>query len=401
MSAKPLVKNGRPAAIFLLSLAFLHACVIQSKSPVSQATHTDTPLVPAESATTSVATSPTPDWQVHCDPSPQIADANYVMPLQILFGRWNSMTPFTPEPGYTYYDGLMLMGFNGKAEPKTVEARNPAFRNASSPDGMWLAYDAYDPLTQKSSLYLARTDGSQVQVISWNEEWAYVEKWLLDGRLLIVSWPGYVILDPRTLREEFVSSDFPNAVDFFNAQGTHAVFFNGIHISVYDLNTGKSRLIPDLITGARGNFATWSPDGSHFAVFANFSIGDYTVPPRELSGLYVVDAKGIYEQINSYYGETPFWSPDGRFIAFRYSNPPNIPDFTVLYDVMNKKEIRFCDGYTFSYDNVVWSPDGRYMIARSPLQNGGNWAIINIETGKTVIIPDTRYTKIYSIANAP
>lgn len=403
LSTRPLIRRIFTGVVFVLLLAFLYACAAQRTNPVPQSTHTDIPRILTVGATfPAVTASPMPDWEVRCDPTPQIADANYAMPLRVFFGRWNGSFPFTPEPGYTYYEGLMLMGFDGKATSKIVDERTPHYLNVASPDGKWLAYIVAGETnnTHSFSLLIADTSGKDVRIIL-NEDAPIPEKWLSDNRILLSRGAKYMTLDIETLKQTPLLFPPPGRVNYFNDQGTHAVLFNDVHISVYDLSTGKSLLISNLIAGGRRNFATWSPDGSYFAVFANFSLGDHTVPPRELSGLYVVDAKGIYEQINSYYGETPFWSPNERFIAFRYSTPPNIPDFTVLYDMVNKKEIRFCDGYTFSDDHVVWSPDERYMVARSPLQNGRNWAIIEVETGKTVIIPDTRYTKIYSIANAP
>jgi len=362
---------------------------------------------PTVTSQPSAISTPIPDWENRCDPSPTVADTNYVMPLRILFTRWNSMVPFTPMPDNTFYRGLVLIGADGKAIPKVVDEWDAGGDAVVSPDRSHLAYVAFleKDGVYNHALHVIDTQGENLQVIpNWDDKPFSVLSWLSDSRLLLSTESRDVILDLESMKQELLPVALPSryrASFYFNPNGEYAVIHNGEggKYTIYNVRSGEKALMSNIRSSDRQPFVTWSPDGLHFVIFGE----NVATNGMRKSGLFIFDLAGQYQQVNSYYGEQPYWSPDGRFIAFRYGTPSDIPDFTVLYDMVNKKEIRFCDGFSFLADNVVWSPDGRYLITRAPLKIGFdlNWAIIDIATGETVIIPDTMHTKILSIANEP
>jgi len=93
----------------------------------------------------------------------------------------------------------------------------------------------------------------------------------------------------------------------------------------------------------------WSPDGKKIAFLSN----------RRPGGVYVMNADGSQPRLVSSSGDVrPRWSPDGSKLAVICREEPTEKLLVVGADGSGKKWV----GPSAScYDDVVWSPDGRYL----------------------------------------
>jgi Tol biopolymer transport system component len=84
-----------------------------------------------------------------------------------------------------------------------------------------------------------------------------------------------------------------------------------------------------------------------------------------------------------YYKATPFWSPDGRSLA--YSSDKNGPEAIYIRDVATGKERRLTGPFDGSQVRGAWSPDGTKISFLSITTGSGNAAtyVADVATGKT------------------
>ena len=112
----------------------------------------------------------------------------------------------------------------------------------------------------------------------------------------------------------------------------------------------------------------WSPDGASIA-FSYFPAFDRT-PPHEL-GIFIVNvnSRSIQKLPGSDGLWVPRWSPDGRYMVARSIDPRGL----MLYDFTSKKWSRIAES---TYVGVMsWSSDGRYIYY---LRRGDDPAILRM-----------------------
>jgi Tol biopolymer transport system component/DNA-binding winged helix-turn-helix (wHTH) protein len=112
----------------------------------------------------------------------------------------------------------------------------------------------------------------------------------------------------------------------------------------------------------------WSPDGASIA-FSYFPVFDRT-PPNEL-GIFIVNvnSRSVQKVPGSDGLWVPRWSPDGRYMVARSTDPLGL----MLYDFRSQKWSRIAEK---TYVGVMsWSSDGRYIYY---LRRGNDPAILRM-----------------------
>jgi len=114
-------------------------------------------------------------------------------------------------------------------------------------------------------------------------------------------------------------------------------------------------------------FPSWSPDGK---TIAYFHLGVTRVDPRggfwvdyDSTGIWLINSDGTENRLFFKGGDTPSWSPDGRWLAF--SLGAQIYKITVNGDSLTQ--------LTFEGRNFFpkWSPDGERIAYRRSTPEGG------------------------------
>jgi Tol biopolymer transport system component len=199
---------------------------------------------------------------------------------------------------------------------------------AVSPDGRVIAVSERTPESDRSSLVLWDTNGTNPRRIYHDAKTVMGLQWSADGQRIAFGAGGF--FDERKTE--------PARIMTIRADGSEA----------------RS------VTSGTGNagFPSWSPDGSQI-VYRFWTEGS-------AQGLRIVNvATGAVRTLTTEYDTLPAWSPKGDVIAFnRYAKDPRF-----LYDEFDIYTIR-PDGtglrrLTDSEGNDAhpeWSPDGRYIL---------------------------------------
>jgi len=215
-----------------------------------------------------------------------------------------------------------LVYFDRKASTwRPYRASFPAYEVDFSRDGKWMAYTRYPEHT----VWSARIDGSEpVRLTSPSFE-AHQPHWSPDGR--------EIALMARTGADPWRIFTVP-------ANG------GGFSPLTGPLKDAEDRGVP-----------TWSKDG-HFIVY-----GDWLYSRNTPMKIHLFDR--VTSRVSALEGSeslwTPRWSPDGRYIsAFRQ-------DLTGLMLTMPGVSLNWRQIVRGkSLDNMMWSPDSRYVYFRGP-----------------------------------
>ncbi len=161
---------------------------------------------------------------------------------------------------------------------------------------------------------------------------------------------------------------------------------------LYIANILTDEIIPvSLSNGLNPLSPSWSPDGQNIAFRGNYWIpqndGGYLGSPGDI---YLVhpDGSNLVQITNdsSFDKDSPQWSPDGKRIAFIFTNIGGL--YIVNVDGTNNQH--FTTPYCEKFNFVLWSPDNQH-IAGYCINNGkGNLAIIDADdfSQSPIIITD-------------
>jgi WD40 repeat protein len=209
--------------------------------------------------------------------------------------------------------------------PWCLEAGVPRTRLEYSPDGSRLAVEAWGPaiapgMAPSSLALIVAGDGSSLARLAVPGSFAFPTSWLPDGRRVAVFAPaasgasGHTFVlgaDDGAVREV---TGGPRGEREWSSRGGVAVSHaRGIY--VWNLSTGRRRLILASSDRVTYTAADWSPDGGRLAVLR-------TEPLTRLQAIVTVAADGddrrvvVRGPVPGCELGPPVWSPSGKRIAF-------------------------------------------------------------------------------------
>ena len=270
-------------------------------------------------------------------------------PVELTNGQMKSLAPFVSDNGQKLYViGEQLRGELSRYDSKAgqfvpfLSGMSAEFVDFSK-DRQWVTYVTFPD----QILWRSKIDGSERLQLTSNSVRAAFPRWSPDGRRIAF----FDVAPGKPWRIFLLPSD----------GGTPEPL----------LNESRNEMDPN-----------WSPDGTSIA-FSYFPVFD-RLTPGEL-GIFTINvsSRSVQKIPGSDGLWVPRWSPDGRYIVARSTEPLGL----MLYDFKSQTWSRIADN---TYVGAMsWSSDGRYIYY---LRRGTDPAILRmqISTGATEQIASLR-----------
>ena len=270
-----------------------------------------------------------------------------------------SKIAFISEPLNRGYVGVLyVMNADGSGKRKL----SPAFKDMRwAPDGQKIAFSAWSHDT--GDLYVMYADGTGRQALTSDPGWDGGPTWSPDGRALAyTAGGGFYVINADGTERRMLTSGARGGELAWSPVGDKIAFVNerGGDLEIHIMNPDGSGQRALTRNSVRDSNPVWSPDGRRIAFESNWQVwvmnadgsgkrrltrnGGRNFAPawspdgrriafehrlgREKYGscsgcgrastfqVYVVNADGTGERMLAQDGAQPFWSPDGRKIAF-------------------------------------------------------------------------------------
>ncbi|MCS7152126.1 MAG: Tol-Pal system beta propeller repeat protein TolB [Endomicrobia bacterium] len=223
-----------------------------------------------------------------------------------------------------------------------------------SPDGKKIVYTSY--CDRNPDLYIMDSDGKNQQPLSVTQGLNVTANWSPDATQLILTMtkakhaPNLYIFDINTKTTKRLT--FGGQVDisgYFSPNGREIVFVSnrsGLpQLYIASVDGSNVRRLP---TSEYSSSPVWSPKGDKIAFTMRTDKG--------LFDIFLYDiAKGDYYRLTYSEGsnESPFFSPDGRFIVFVSNRNHRWELYTMFIDGSNQRRITELKGNSFT---PCWAP---------------------------------------------
>jgi dipeptidyl aminopeptidase/acylaminoacyl peptidase len=303
------------------------------------------------------------------------------------------------------------------------------FSGVASPEGNFLASEVYSFSISGDSLIrgtieVFNAEGKIVSTISFNKSagsfiWQNEQQILVnapdrnDYSVLRIS-PFTTPQKQELIRPYGIDLDFPETPglewgfygyfkNVYDPTGTRMVYpttnGSGLLLVIRDMEKNID-LATFRSTYLFGNWPTWSPDGQKFAIALNtkpYEWGDDLIYQYEI---FVFERDGqnlLSTKLSSNFEETYItklvWSPNGRYLAFWYTNNPNdiwTHQKLAVLDTRTQVVTDYCiDSGKQDYDYLTsWSPHSdqlavSYIVAG---EDEPSTLVFDIQTGEGTIV---------------
>ncbi|MCA1850689.1 MAG: DPP IV N-terminal domain-containing protein, partial [Acidobacteria bacterium] len=290
-----------------------------------------------------------------------------------------------------------------------------------SPDGRWIAYQITVPEVEanrsRTQLYLVATDGGEPKQLTSGASSASSPRWSPDGKWIIYAMGGQIhALDVATGRSRQVTNISTGAGDpVISPDGRWIAFVSDVYPDCPDDECNKQRdaRMEESKVKAKSidrllyrHWTAWK-DGKRTHVFVvstdggaarDVTPGDYDAPPFSLGGptdyafspdsrelafarntdkveatstnndIFVVPVSGGEARRitgdNRGSDQSPQFSPDGRFIAYRSQAAAGFESDRwrlMLYDRQQQRSRELLSRFDNYVDSFTFSPDGKHI----------------------------------------
>ncbi len=298
-----------------------------------------------------------------------------------------------------------------------------------SPQGKYLAYEVWNG-GKSFTLKISDAEGNMLISIDVAKDW-YSFEWFDDENLLIEDLGEknnpFILFSPFTQEQSILEAYFAKDTDIFS--DTDLIYYWGFymyHKNVHDPHLTRTLypssnadydpvvVLRDLVSGEDlaafptyagfGVSPKWSPDGEKIAIGLNTNTSakidgvnayEIFVIGRDGEILLSTNLTALSKTIYTSYLS---WSPDSRYIAFRYTTDSDINENLELavLDTSTNQITNYCitnniDDLFFgsSYDSApIWSPDSEFLLIETlePETQARNTLIVDIGNGQAYLV---------------
>jgi len=293
---------------------------------------------------------------------------------------------------------------------------------AVSPAGTYFAADTFtfsaNHEYQQGPIKVFDSHGNQVAKVEFKKE-SYGFTWLNESQIFIKDGDSLILTSPFNhtqkkiqplIKHIFYPSEYFMDWGFYgdnrNVYGPQMTRMlyplgdeNGPTVALRDVEKGID-LASFPTSYGWGKWPTWSVDGKKFAIALNvapFVSGEYSTKYE----IFVINHDGelllntnLTPFSKTVYMSNLSWSPDGRYIAFWYTNDENhLYDYLQLavFDTETRMIARYCinNGDDYIRFSPIWAPSNDYLLIAyrtSKDDKALSSLLLNILDGKAWII---------------
>ena len=255
---------------------------------------------------------------------------------------------------------LIIVDTKTHAERTLFVGRKGLDAPSFSPDGSLLAILAEDGKL-RSQIYVMAVDGSQLRRITHSKTDIDVYAWRRDGRAF-----AYTAADPEPARKG--AERFRDSFIFTTEPVTTRSRPEPLHVFVQPLKGAAVQLTFGAESAAEGNALSWSPDGRTLALVLcpNAITNDQSYSRVALLDVNSKRVRALTGR--SMWEGTPLFSPDGRSIAYTYSDGDPQVNLSQLYltSPAGGPGSLQAPSLDRSIGDAVWSADASSLIAAVP-----------------------------------
>jgi len=319
-----------------------------------------------------------------------------------------------------------------------------------SNNGRWVAYNYRKAVLEENrhdnTIFYVSTDGGKPKCVMPDNKMAFAPKWVQHTELLSFislddkGMSQVFTLDPETSETKQVTrmeqtivgySWAPQSDDLalvlkdikpvdkwwegirqpwvidrqqFKEDGAGYLDRTRTHVYILNLQNGSLRQV----TGGdyNDNFVSWSPDGQFLMFQSNRTRNPDGNNCEDIWIVAVSEGKPELQKISisDDMDMMPFFSPDGRYIAYTTYEEPDYFYFslrkTALYDCKTKESRLIPAGHDRSVHQPAFSPDSAWLYYLYEDQGACNLARTSLATNEhEMVTSDKHYVFGYSIAN--
>jgi TolB protein len=270
------------------------------------------------------------------------------------------------------------------------------YKPTVSPDGKWIAFSR--SLDGPTNIWMIDSSGSTPIPLTdnyTNDRWP---TWASGNQLffhrIVDEGAALKVLDRHngTVRVIVGAENKPGAAAFdpTGQQVVYTVTENKKRgLRIFNLNTGKRSALPT--GGKEVNFPRWSPDGRRIACIARQG-NRWEIATLNVDG---TDMKIWTDKAQSLKGMSGVldWSPDSTRIVFKADTNPFESDLFILDTTTGK--IRNITNDSWFDESPSWTPDGKGIIFMSTRGGNWTWGLYNqsLEDGTVGLVASPDYTE--------
>lgn len=277
---------------------------------------------------------------------------------------------------------------DGSGGFQLTHGEKSATQPAWSPDGRWIAF--LSARSGKSNVWRIRVDGGEAEQLTDEKGEVSAFRWSPDGKQI-----AFVMPDPKTEDEEKAEREKRDARVVDENIKLSRLYAVAIQPDSQGKRTAR-RLTPmDRNIGAPfgGGDLSWSPDGTAIAFSHTTSPSPNDWPSADIS---VVDvATGAVRPLAATAAaeSDPWFSPDGKWIAFAASDDPPTWGFTSRVHVVavgGGPPRPLAESFDRQPDVVGWSADGKLVYIAETRRTVSHLAALPVDgqPATDVSLPD-------------